>query len=124
MRGTSELRAAWNRGDLEAFILQAGPRNLFKQSTVILTAGETAMFRMGDKIPDGTVLGARGTHGWGTPDASGYAALGCNEMLVHARDIAGAGLERRAGEVVEERRRRSIRLIGGECTWPLAAGAG
>ena len=55
-------------GDLEAFILQAGPRNLFKQSTVIFTAGETAMFRMADKIPDGTVLGARGTHGVLAPD--------------------------------------------------------
>ena len=57
-------------GDLEAFLLQAAPRNLFKQSTVILTAGETAMFRMGDKIPDGTVLGARGTHGVYAPDSA------------------------------------------------------
>ena len=50
-------------GDLEAFVLQAAPRNLFKKSTVVLTAGETAMFKLADKIPDGTVLGARGTHG-------------------------------------------------------------
>ncbi len=50
-------------GDLEAFVLQAAPRNLFKKSTVVLTAGETAMFRMADKIPDGTIIGARGTHG-------------------------------------------------------------
>lgn len=57
-------------GDLEAFILQSAPRNLFKQSTVILTAGETAMFRMGDKIPDGTVMGARGMHGVFAPDTA------------------------------------------------------
>jgi branched-chain amino acid transport system substrate-binding protein len=50
-------------GDLEALILQAGPRNLFKKSTVVLTTGETVMFRLGDKIPDGTVIGARGMHG-------------------------------------------------------------
>ncbi len=57
------LHSSFWGGDLEAFVLQAAPRNLFKSSTVILTAGETAMFRMGDKIPDGTIMGARGTHG-------------------------------------------------------------
>jgi uncharacterized protein (TIGR03083 family) len=35
--------------------------------------------------------GARGAHDWGRPDASGFAALACNEMLVHTSDIA-AGL--------------------------------
>ena len=50
-------------GDLEAFVLQAAPRDLFKKSTVILTTGETAMFKLADKIPDGTIMGARGTHG-------------------------------------------------------------
>jgi len=35
--------------------------------------------------------GARGAHDWGTPDASGFAALACDEMLVHTSDIA-AGL--------------------------------
>ncbi len=34
-------------GDLEALILQAGPRDLFKKSTVVLTTGETAMFKPG-----------------------------------------------------------------------------
>ena len=50
-------------GDLEAFVLQAAPRGLFKKSTVVLTAGETAMYRLGTQIPDGTVVGARGAHG-------------------------------------------------------------
>lgn len=50
-------------GDLEAFVLQAAPRDLFKKSTVILTTGETAMFKLADKIPNGTIIGARGTHG-------------------------------------------------------------
>lgn len=50
-------------GDVEAFILQAGPRGLFKKSLVILTTGETAMFKLARQIPDGTILGARGPYG-------------------------------------------------------------
>jgi len=50
-------------GDLEALILQAGPRGLFKRSTVILTTGETAMYKLADRIPDGVVIGARGPYG-------------------------------------------------------------
>lgn len=57
----------WN-GDLEAFILQAGPRGLFKKSTVILTTGETAMYKLAAQIPDGTVLGGRGPYGPFAPD--------------------------------------------------------
>ena len=57
----------WN-GDLEALILQAGPRGLMKQSLTILTTGETAMHKLGNQIPDGTVLGARGPFGPYAPD--------------------------------------------------------
>ncbi len=38
-------------GDLEAFVLQAAPRGLFKKSTVILTAGESAMYRLAKQTP-------------------------------------------------------------------------
>jgi len=55
-------------GDLEAFILQAGPRGLFKRSTVVLTTGETAMYKLADHIPDGVVIGARGPYGPYAPD--------------------------------------------------------
>ncbi len=55
-------------GDLEAFILQAGPRGLFKRSTVILTTGETAMYKLANHIPDGVVIGARGPYGPYAPD--------------------------------------------------------
>jgi len=55
-------------GDLEAFVLQAAPRGLFKKSTVVLTAGETAMFRLANQIPEGTVIGGRGPHGVFAPD--------------------------------------------------------
>ncbi len=47
-------------GDLEAFILQAVPRGLFNRSTVLLTGGEIAMHKLGNQMPDGTVIGARG----------------------------------------------------------------
>jgi branched-chain amino acid transport system substrate-binding protein len=50
-------------GDLEALILQGGPRGLMKQSLTVLTTGETAMHKLGKQIPDGTVLGARGPFG-------------------------------------------------------------
>jgi branched-chain amino acid transport system substrate-binding protein len=50
-------------GDLEALILQAGPRGLMKKSLTILTTGETAMHKLAAQIPDGTVLGARGPFG-------------------------------------------------------------
>ena len=50
-------------GDLEALILQGGPRGLMKQSMTILTTGETTMHKLAAQIPDGTVLGARGPFG-------------------------------------------------------------
>jgi branched-chain amino acid transport system substrate-binding protein len=56
-------------GDLEAFIMQAGPRELFKKSPLILVAGEPYLHRLGGAIPDGTIVGARGTHGVFAPDS-------------------------------------------------------
>jgi branched-chain amino acid transport system substrate-binding protein len=55
-------------GDLEAFILQGKARGVFEGRTVVLTAGETAMFRLATQIPNGTVIGARGPHGVFAPD--------------------------------------------------------
>jgi branched-chain amino acid transport system substrate-binding protein len=55
-------------GDLDAFILQASPRGLFKKSTALLTAGETAIYKLAGQIPDGTIIGARGPHGVFAPD--------------------------------------------------------
>lgn len=50
-------------GDLEAFMLQAQPRDLFKNSQLVLVAGEPYLHRLPGKIPDGTIVGARGTNG-------------------------------------------------------------
>ena len=55
-------------GDLEAFILQAVPRNLFGRSTVVLTTGDAQLHNLGTRIPDGTIIGARGPHGVFAPD--------------------------------------------------------
>jgi branched-chain amino acid transport system substrate-binding protein len=55
-------------GDLEALILQGGPRGLFKHRTVILTTGETAMYKLAGSLPDGVVIGARGPYGPYAPD--------------------------------------------------------
>ena len=49
-------------GDLEAFMLQATPRDLFKKSQLILIAGEPNLHRMVGNVPDGTIVGARGPH--------------------------------------------------------------
>jgi len=56
-------------GDLEAFMMQAGPRGLFKKSPLILVAGEPYLHRLGSAIPDGTIVGARGTNGVFAPDS-------------------------------------------------------
>ncbi len=50
-------------GDLEAFMLQSMPRNLFANSQLILVAGEPYLHRLPGNIPDGTIIGARGPNG-------------------------------------------------------------
>ena len=55
-------------GDLDAFVLQAGPRGLLKKSTAVLTCGETATHKLAGQLPDGTVIGARGPHGVYAPE--------------------------------------------------------
>jgi branched-chain amino acid transport system substrate-binding protein len=61
--GADVIHSSFWDGDLEALILQGGPRGLMKSSMTILTTGETAMHKLGAQIPDGTVLGARGPFG-------------------------------------------------------------
>ena len=50
-------------GDLEAFMFQAATRGLFDKKKVILTVGGTAAYRLGKRMPDGIILGARGPYG-------------------------------------------------------------
>lgn len=50
-------------GDLESFLLQATPRGLFQKEHFYISTAETTMFRLGPKIADGIIMGARGP--WG-----------------------------------------------------------
>ncbi len=57
-------------GDLQAFILQAGPRGLFKRTQVVFSAADHVLPGLGDKMPDGTILGARGAYGLMSPKSA------------------------------------------------------
>lgn len=57
-------------GDLQAFILQSGPRGLFKRTQVVFSAGDHVLPALGDKMPDGTILGARGAYGLMSPKSA------------------------------------------------------
>ncbi|HEY7757924.1 MAG TPA: ABC transporter substrate-binding protein [Burkholderiales bacterium] len=61
--GAEVIHSSLWGGDLEAFIMQAGPRGLFKKSPLVLVAGEPYLHRLGSAVPDGTIVGARGTNG-------------------------------------------------------------
>ena len=50
-------------GDLESFIFQSVARGLPQRMPMVLTTAETAMFRLGSKLPDGVIVGARGPNG-------------------------------------------------------------
>ena len=57
-------------GDLQAFILQAGPRDLFKKTQVVFSAADHVLPGLGDKMPDGVILGARGAYGLMSPKSA------------------------------------------------------
>ena len=57
-------------GDMEGLVLQGSARGLFDKQKPILTAGETAMFRLAEQIPDGAVIGGRGPFGVFAPDSA------------------------------------------------------
>jgi branched-chain amino acid transport system substrate-binding protein len=66
--GAEVIHSSFWGGDLEGLILQGAPRGLFQKHKVILSAGEPAINRLGTRIPDGTILGARGPFGPFAPD--------------------------------------------------------
>jgi branched-chain amino acid transport system substrate-binding protein len=57
------LHTSFYDGDLEAFIYQEQARGLDKRMTMIMTTGEAAIWRLGDKMPNGTIIGGRGPNG-------------------------------------------------------------
>jgi branched-chain amino acid transport system substrate-binding protein len=56
-------------GDLESFIFQSLARGLPQRIPMVLPSAETAMFRLGAKMPEGAVIGARGQNGVLAPDS-------------------------------------------------------
>jgi branched-chain amino acid transport system substrate-binding protein len=66
--GAELVHSSFWGGDLEGLVLQGAPRGLFQKHLVVLSAGEPAINRLGTKIPDGTIIGARGPFGPFAPD--------------------------------------------------------
>jgi len=54
-------------GDLQAFLLQSVPRGLAKRSQLVLSAADHVLPPLGDKMPDGVIIGARGAYGLMSP---------------------------------------------------------
>jgi branched-chain amino acid transport system substrate-binding protein len=67
--GSDIIHSSLWGGDLEAFMMQSVPRGLFKRSQLVLVAGEPYLHRLGANMPDGTIVGARGTHGVFAPQS-------------------------------------------------------
>ncbi len=67
--GADVVHSSFWGGDAEALILQGAPRGLFQKSTVVMTAGEPTLVRLGTQVPQGTVIGARGPFGPFAPDS-------------------------------------------------------
>ncbi|HWX26198.1 MAG TPA: ABC transporter substrate-binding protein [Steroidobacteraceae bacterium] len=63
------LHTSFYDGDLEAFVYQEQARALDKRMTILATTGEAAMWRLRDKMPNGTMIGGRGPHGPLAPDS-------------------------------------------------------
>ncbi len=54
-------------GDLQAYVLQAGPRGLFRRTQHLFSAADHVLPNLGDKMPDDVILGARGAYGLMSP---------------------------------------------------------
>lgn len=50
-------------GDLESFIFQGKARGLFQKKKVLFTVGDTAVYRLGEQLPEGLIIGGRGPYG-------------------------------------------------------------
>ncbi len=57
------LSTSWG-GDLDTFVQQAAARGLLKQSTFVLPLAESSLERLGNVLPEGVIVGARGDHYW------------------------------------------------------------
>lgn len=62
------LNTSWG-GDLDTFVRQAAQRGLLKGGTqFVLPLAESSFERLGDALPEGVIVGARGDHYWLHPE--------------------------------------------------------
>ena len=57
-------------GDLQAFILQANARGVFQKQQGVFSAADHVLPGLGDKMPNGVILGARGAYGLLSPKSA------------------------------------------------------
>ncbi len=69
MRPDVVLSTSWG-GDLDNFVRQAKQRGLDERSTLVLPLAESSLERLGEDMPTGAIVGARGDHYYAHP---GYA---------------------------------------------------
>ncbi len=62
------LHTSFWDGDLESFVYQSQARGLSRRMPILGTAVESVISRLKDKLPDGTIVGARGANGPLAPD--------------------------------------------------------
>ena len=62
--GSKVLHTSFFDGDLEGFVYQEQARGLDKRMTIVMTTGEASITRLKDKMPNGTIIGARGENGF------------------------------------------------------------
>ena len=65
--GSDAIYSSLWGGDLQAFILQGAPRGLFQKSQLVLSAADHVLQPLGDKMPNGAIIGARGAYGLMSP---------------------------------------------------------
>ena len=96
----------WNAGNLSA-----GTKELPTLELNVLRSSEpeqlvetiTACSSLLGHVVDGVPPGQRGWHPEGLADATGFSAMGCDELLVHTSDAArGLGLEFEPPEVLSQ----------------------
>ena len=77
-------------GDLQAFVLQAAPRGLFKRTQVVFSRRRPRAAGLGDKMPDGVILGARGAYGLMSPKSRAQRLV-VGPLLEGLQRLPGAG---------------------------------
>ncbi|WP_119168664.1 ABC transporter substrate-binding protein [Algihabitans albus] len=67
-QGVDVVHSSLWGGDLQALILQASPRGMFQRSQGVLSAADHVIPPLGNNMPEGLIIGARGAYGLLSPD--------------------------------------------------------